>query len=421
MEEACTNVPLRLATNPQVYLEVCIGDERAGKIVVELYMDVAAKTAENFRALCTGEKGIGKAGKALHYKGSCFHRIIPSFMCQGGDFTAGNGTGGESIYGGDGKFRDENFKLRHSCAGLLSMANAGPNTNGSQFFIINRRTGTPNLDGRHVIFGAVIDGIDVVKRLASQGSSSGRPQTKCLVNNCGEVSRWDQIGSRDGIQETHATAGTRQQQQGAGTTEVTSSPSKKRLRPSESCEVSEKLEEQKKAKVKRSDKVYLDITIGTTFAGRIVIKLKSKIAPKTCENFRQLCTGEAGAGAKGKALHYKGTRFHRIIPGFMLQGGDTTAGDGSGGESIFGGTFEDETFELKHKKRGTVSMANKGPGTGNSSQFFISADAAPWLDGKHVVFGSVREGMDVVREMELAGTRGGRPTEQVRIRDCGQL
>jgi peptidylprolyl isomerase len=404
------NVPLRLARNPQVFLEIWIGGERAGRIVLELYMDVAARTAENFRALCTGEKGAGSSGKLLHYSGSNFHRVIPNFMCQGGDITAGNGTGGESIYGK--QFTDENFKLRHSRAGLLSMANSGPNTNGSQFFILTRRGGTPNLDGRHVVFGAVIDGMHIVRKLEREGTSSGRPKTKCSLKNCGEVSRWDRIGEAD-------CANQRETMSPAASSAI-SSPSKKRCRPSEEKEVrkSDVVEEKKKAK--RSDKVFMDIMIGSTFAGRIVIKLKSKVAPKTCENFRQLCTGEAGNGAKGNPLHYKGVRFHRIIPGFMLQGGDIITGDGSGGESIYGPTFEDETFELKHKKRGMVSMANKGPGT-NSSQFFISAGSVPWLDGKHVVFGSVREGMDVLREMELAGTRGGRPTEKVHIRDCGQL
>jgi len=157
-----------------------------GRINFELFDDVVPRTAENFRALCTGEKGFG-------YKGSAFHRIIPQFMLQGGDFTRGNGTGGRCIYEDDnnsGKFADENFKLRHSEPGLLSMANAGPNTNGSQFFVTTVVTSW--LDGKHVVFGKVADpeSFKVVKALEATGSSSGKikhDKPKPTIVDCGEI------------------------------------------------------------------------------------------------------------------------------------------------------------------------------------------------------------------------------------------
>ena len=171
------------SSRKQVFFDVSIGGQPAGRITMGLYGAAVPKTVENFRALCTGEKGVGTRGKPLHYKGSIFHRVIPQFMLQGGDFTDGNGRGGESIYGE--KFADESFAIKHSGAGDLSMANAGPNTNGSQFFITTIKTAW--LDGRHVVFGKVLEGMDVVYKVEAVGSQSGKPSKEVVITDSGEL------------------------------------------------------------------------------------------------------------------------------------------------------------------------------------------------------------------------------------------
>ncbi len=167
--------------NPQVFMDMSIDGEPAGRMVFELYADVVPKTAENFRSLCCGDNKEG-----LTYKGSPYHRVIPGFMAQGGDITRGNGCGGKSIYGA--KFEDESFKGKagkHSGFGCLSMANSGPSSNGSQFFICTADTAW--LDGKHVVFGNMISGDDVLKKIESLGSSSGATKKKIVVVDCGMV------------------------------------------------------------------------------------------------------------------------------------------------------------------------------------------------------------------------------------------
>ncbi|XP_037568923.1 peptidyl-prolyl cis-trans isomerase D-like isoform X1 [Dermacentor silvarum] len=170
--------------NPHVFLDVRIGEEFVGRIVIELFRQIQPQTTENFRALCTGERGVGVSQVPLHYKGCKFHKIMPKFMVQGGDITHGDGSGGESIYGRF--FPDEDLSLKHDRPGLVGMANSGPNTNGSQFYIVT--VPTPHLDGKHIIFGQVVKGMGVVSVLEYvRTNESDVPAEECVIQNCGEI------------------------------------------------------------------------------------------------------------------------------------------------------------------------------------------------------------------------------------------
>merc|ERR1719502_1959598 len=183
--------PVHEGALPQVYFDLALGDETLGRVKMVLYADTVPKTAENFRALCTGEKGEctgANAGTPLCYKGCGFHRVIPGFMIQGGDFTQGNGMGGESIYGE--KFEDEAFLDKHRGPGLLSMANSGPGTNGSQFFITVAPTA--HLDGKHVVFGRVIEGMDIVTKIENTPTDAqDKPKTAVTIVDCGELEPYE--------------------------------------------------------------------------------------------------------------------------------------------------------------------------------------------------------------------------------------
>lgn len=168
-------------SNPRVYFDLTADGKPVGRVIMELYANHVPKTAENFRALSVGHKDAN--GRTIGYKGSTFHRVIPNFMCQGGDFTNHNGTGGVSIYGN--KFQDENFKLKHEGPGTLSMANAGPNTNGSQFFICTAKTSW--LDGKHVVFGKVVEGYEHIQKVETYGSDSGKTRAKIVVADSGQL------------------------------------------------------------------------------------------------------------------------------------------------------------------------------------------------------------------------------------------
>ena len=367
-----------------------------GRIIIELFDDLVPKTCENFRALITGEKGEGKSGQLLTYSNTILHKIVKDFAICGGDITRSDGTGGESIYGR--VFNDENLSaIKHDKKGILTMLNTGKDTNGSQFCIT--LAASPHLDGVNQAFGSVVKGSKVLKAISeSYGTKDGKPIQLIGIVDAGEVpSKFlKQTPTKNKDSKTSSSSS------------------------SSTSAVVEKVVPKKKKKTNQNPRVYFDVQIGNKKSGRIIMELRADIVPKTAENFRCLCTGEKGRGKRGKSLHFLNSIFHRVIPNFMLQGGDITRGNGTGGDSIYNGEFRDENFKLKHTKAGILSMANAGKNT-NSSQFFICTTATPHLDGKHVVFGSVTAGMNVVRNIEKVGSNSGEPRKKVQITGCGEI
>ncbi|XP_071957472.1 uncharacterized protein [Antedon mediterranea] len=339
-----------------VTMNIDIGGKKAGPIKIALFGNEVPKTVKNFVSLA--EKG-GKEG----YKGSQFHRVVKDFMIQGGDFLTDDGTGSTSIYGK--YFDDENFNLKHYEAGWIAMANIGPDTNGHQFYIITKPTDW--LNGRNVVFGKVIEGLDVVNEISSlKTNDKGKPLEKVTIA--------DSKVSKSNMEVTYDDG------------EVDALVTKK---------------------------AFMDISIGGEPKGKIVIGLCEKVAPKTIKNFEAFLTNPTIKEG------YKGSIFHRVIADFMIQGGDFLQGNGYGFTSIYGEVFDDENFKLKNYGAGWVGMANKGVNT-NGSQFYITTVKTPWLDGKHVVFGKILDGMDVVRAIESNPTdEKDRPIKEVVIEKCG--
>uniref|UniRef100_A0AAQ6AA88 peptidylprolyl isomerase n=1 Tax=Amphiprion ocellaris TaxID=80972 RepID=A0AAQ6AA88_AMPOC len=226
---------------PRCFFDIGISNVLVGRVVVELFADICPKTCENFRCLCTGEKGIGKGTqKPLHYKGCLFHRVVKDFMIQGGDFSEGNGRGGESIYGGF--FEDESFAVKHNKEYLLSMANRGKDTNGSQFFITTKPS--PHLDGVHVVFGHVISGQEVVQTMENQKTDhNSKPYAEVKVLNCGEL-----------VPKSKAKKDAKKKERASSSSSRSSSDSKSSSESSSDSEESEKESKKRKKKAKKLKK-----------------------------------------------------------------------------------------------------------------------------------------------------------------------
>ncbi|OQS00042.1 peptidyl-prolyl cis-trans isomerase C [Thraustotheca clavata] len=405
-----------------VWIDVNIDGEDVGRVTAELYMDIVPKTAENFRGLVTGDNALG-----LTYKGSKCHRIIKGFIVQCGDFETGRGYGGKSIYGG--KFADERegLELKHSKRYILQMANSGPDTNGSQFcFMLNA---APHLNGRHVVFGEVVDGFDVVDAMEQSGvEKDGIVNNHYVVLKDGNSKR----GTSNGLIYVITAAAFFLLYVLVMNIMVTPAPTNENVLSLRAEEADPNAVEDLELLPSKSPKplrswtrkpgrryVWIDVEINGKPTGRVTAELYMDIVPKTAENFRGLVTGD-----NAKGFSYKKSKCHRILNNFIVQCGDWEKGNGTGGKSIYGGNFDDEEagLKLQHSKRYILQMANAGPNT-NGAQFCFMLSAQPHLNGHHVVFGEVVDGFAVVDAMEAAGvaTDKDKLTNSVVLADGGEI
>ncbi|PNW78008.1 hypothetical protein CHLRE_10g460650v5 [Chlamydomonas reinhardtii] len=366
---------------PLVWLDIAINGTKIGRVEAVLYARKSPRAAENFRLLCSGELGQDAEGKVLHFKGSWFYRIIHDFIDQ-------TGADADGIFGGHFHCDPGGLALKHTHKGLLSMAHIGPNTNGGHFSIM--MNSAHHLDGQHVVFGEVVEGLQVIQ--AVNDLAKGRPNNELCCNT-----RMAQIV--DAGQTRPGTYVSTPQYQAVIAAERRRVAWRNKQPPAE-------IERLRKLFLDESlPLVYLDIAINGTYIGRMEFVLFAKDSPLASENFRLLCTGEAGSDPAGKPYHFKGITFYRIIQDFIDQAGAWV-------ESPLGGQFLDDAggLRLLHDRMGLLSIANMGPNT-NGAHFSIMMSPQPHLNGKHTVFGEMVDGHDVA--FAVNALAHGRPKKEL--------
>ncbi|GFR52440.1 hypothetical protein Agub_g15014 [Astrephomene gubernaculifera] len=358
---------------PLVWIEVALNGTLLGRIEMVLFVKESPRAAENMRLLCSGEKGTNTQGRRYHLKGSYFYRIIDRFIDQ-------TGAEADGIY--DGEFHDDpgGLALKHTHKGLLSMANGGPNTNGGHFSLIMGPA--HHLDGSYTIFGEIVSGIQVAERVNQL--AKGRPNNELLQSKAAQIVDAGQTRPGSIVSSPEFRAVVEAEQRRVAWRSKQPPGELQRLR---------KLYEDSALPL-----VYLDVAIKGVYAGRIEMVLFVKESPLAAENFRLLCTGEAGVAppgheGAGKPYHFKGIYFYRIIEGFIDQAGQVT-------DSPLGGLFRDDSegLKLQHTHMGLLSMANIGPNT-NGAHFSIIMGAPRHLDGHYTIFGEIVDGHHVAYEI----------------------